>query len=91
MEIQIRVRLFATLRRYQPANVNLAPERGFQLTLEDGTRLGDLVETNLEIPRQTVKTMFVNGVIRDDDYVLQDGDEVGIFPPIAGGVNGVNG
>ena len=84
--MQIRVRLYATLRRYHPAAADTASNQGFLLALEPGTSLHDLVETALAIPPQTVKLMFVNGVARSDSYVLSDGDEVGIFPPVAGGV-----
>lgn len=82
--IRIEVRLYATLRVYKPATADAAPDIGFSLTLAPGATLRDVVET-LGIPRQTVKLMFVNGLAREDTYVLQDKDEAGIFPPIAGG------
>ena len=82
---QITVRLFATLREYKPASAASA-QTGFPVSIAEGTTLRSLIETHLGIPRQTVKMMFVNGLAREDDYILQAGDEVGIFPPIAGGM-----
>jgi molybdopterin converting factor small subunit len=79
--IQVEVRLYATLRRYYP---EAQSGRTIQLTLPDGTTVAQLVRI-LSIPPDTVKRVFVNGIICDDDHVLQDGDEAGVFPPIAGG------
>ncbi len=83
--IQITMRLYATLRVYKPAVADGAPDIGFSMTLAPGTTMLDVVEKHLRIPRHTVKMMFVNGIVRDDSYVLRDKDEAGIFPPIAGG------
>ena len=82
--IRVTVRLYATLRAFKPATVQAA-DLGFLLTVAPETNLRDLVERELGIPRHTVNMMFVNGIARDDGYVLQNNDEVGIFPPIAGG------
>ncbi len=79
--IQVEVRLYATLRRYHP---EAQSGKAIRLTLPDGTTVAQLVRI-LPIPPDTVKRVFVNGIIRDDDYVLQNGDEAGVFPPIAGG------
>jgi molybdopterin synthase sulfur carrier subunit len=79
--IQVRCRLYATLRRYHP---EAQAGKTIQLTLDDGVTVGQLVQA-LSIPRETVKTVFVNGIICGDNHVLKDGEDVGIFPPIAGG------
>ena len=39
----------------------------------------------LGLPPNQVKLVFVNGRISRQEYVLQDGDRVGIFPPVGGG------
>ena len=83
--MQITVRLYATLRKYHPLAADPSSNAGFPLVLEAGTTLRDVVETCLAIPTQTVKMLFVNGAARADSYVLQDGDEMGVFPPVAGG------
>ncbi len=39
----------------------------------------------LKVPREEIKTTFVNGKWEEDNYFLKDGDRIGIFPPIGGG------
>jgi len=46
--------------------------------------LNDLLE-RLKVPKQEAKILFVNNRSQSIDYVLQDGDRVGIFPQVAGG------
>jgi molybdopterin synthase sulfur carrier subunit len=46
--------------------------------------LADLVN-QLKLPREEVKVLFVNGRSRSMDWVLGPGDEIGIFPLVAGG------
>jgi molybdopterin converting factor small subunit len=79
--IRVEVRLYATLRKYQPER---KVGEALVCELAEGTILQKL-EKELGIPPGEVKTAFVNGVSRRSDYVLADGDRVGIFPPIAGG------
>jgi molybdopterin converting factor small subunit len=50
----------------------------------EGTTIKALLE-NLEVPLETVKLIFVNGVHAKDDDVLKEGDRLGVFPPVAGG------
>ncbi len=80
--IEIEVRIFATLGKYAPG---LKPGQARRLTIKEGTAVGELVENELGIPPEAVKNVFVNGVAKEDDHLLADGDRVGIFPPIAGG------
>lgn len=77
----IHVKLFATLRRLRPG---LGLGESFPVELPPGATLGDLIE-QLDLPEAEVKIVFVNGIIREPDHVLADGDELGIFPPIGGG------
>jgi len=48
------------------------------------TTLGDVLD-RLGIPRAETKLCFVNGRQRDLDHCVCADDEVGLFPPIAGG------
>ncbi len=80
--MEIEVRIFATLRKHVPG---LKVGEALRLTLKEGTALGELIENELGIPLEAVKNAFVNGVSKEDSYLLADGDRVGIFPPIAGG------
>ena len=55
-----------------------------ELDLPEGSTLSTLVD-HLTLPEEQVKLTVVNGRLRELDYRLQPEDEVGIFPPIAGG------
>jgi molybdopterin converting factor small subunit len=55
-----------------------------ELELVEGSTLEDLV-AQLALPPGLTKLTFVNGRMQDADYTLQPEDEVGVFPPIAGG------
>jgi molybdopterin converting factor small subunit len=79
--IQIHVRLYATLRRYQP---RVALGQAQSVSLPEGGTTRELAAA-LGIPPGEVKRVFVNGHIVEDDHRLADGDEVGFFPPVAGG------
>jgi len=79
--IEVQVKLYATLRHYQP-HTPLGEAR--LISLPQGATVGQLV-VKLGIPADAVKKVFVNGVMVQDDDVLHSGDDVGIFPPIAGG------
>lgn len=78
----IRVRLYATLRRFAPPG--LAPGEGFSVELPDGSTVSDL-EARLALPPEETKQAFVYHRQREQDWVLADGDEIAIFPPIGGG------
>lgn len=79
--ITVHVKLFATLRRYRPG---LGLGEAFPGELPEGATVGDLVQ-QLGLPAEEVKIVFVNGLFRNLDHVLADGDELGIFPPVGGG------
>jgi molybdopterin converting factor small subunit len=77
----VTVKLFATLSRYGRGERAGTP---FVLELSEAASLHDLV-SQLQIPPEETRVMFVNGIIRESDFELKDGDEVGLFPPIGGG------
>jgi sulfur carrier protein ThiS len=77
----VRVRLYANLVRYRP---NTKAGQPFEMELAPGSTLADLV-AQLQLPRDQVKVMFVNGIARAPDTPIQPGDEIGIFSPIGGG------
>jgi len=81
----IRAKLFATLRRYAP-NASAGARAGvpFEVDLPEGAMIADLVK-QLNLPADQVKVAFVNGRARPDEWQLEPGDEVGIFPPVGGG------
>jgi len=79
--MQIQVKLFATLARHGPA---VEPGVAFAAEVPAGGTLDDLIG-HLELPRDEVRVVFVNGRARSLDWPLHAGDDVGIFPPIGGG------
>ncbi len=79
--ITVHVKLFATLRQYRPG---LGLGEAFPVELPARATVGDLVQ-KLGLPGDEVKIVFVNGLFRELNHVLADGDELGIFPPVGGG------
>lgn len=79
--MKINVRLYATLRDYVPeAKIGVTLE----VDLAEGSRVQDLV-VYYKLPADLVKLAYVNGVYQEQDFVLHENDEVGLFPPIGGG------
>ena len=79
--IEVEVRLYATLRKYHP---DLGIGEPLVIKLDDKATLGNLFDA-LKIPREEIKATFVNGKWEQESYILQDGDRIGVFPPIGGG------
>jgi molybdopterin converting factor small subunit len=81
MKILVHVKLFVTLRRYYP---KLGIGEAMPVELDDGSTVADLIE-HLRLPADIVRVVFVDGVVRGEDHLLTDGDEVNLFPPVGGG------
>lgn len=79
--MRVRVKLYASLRQYAPES---SSGGSFEVDLPEGATLKDLIEA-LAIPEEEPRVNFVNGLTQPLDYELKPGDEVGLFPPIAGG------
>ena len=85
--MKVNVRLYAFLAERVAETF---PEKGIrpgtpiELDLPEGSTLLTLLD-HLDLPEREVKLTVVNGRLRETDYRLQPDDEVGIFPPIAGG------
>jgi molybdopterin synthase sulfur carrier subunit len=84
--MRIYVRLFASLRDRFPSG-----DRGRgEIELDDGTSLTGLIE-RLEIPDPLAQMVLVDGLqeprSREERArrILEDGQTVSIFPPVAGG------
>lgn len=75
--IHVKIKLFATLTPFTPSDAH-------RYALPKGHTVWDLAR-RLKLPLEHVKLIFVNGVHRDGDTRLKDGDRVGIFPPVGGG------
>ena len=79
--MRVRVKLFASLCRYFSDATAGIP---FELQVPEEATVADLVD-HLKLPREEVKVFFVNGRARPIDWPLEPGDDVGIFPLVAGG------
>ena len=79
--MKVEVRLFATLRPYLPA---AADGDGVSLELPAGATVRDVVES-LKIPGELACLTVVNGHDADLEQILAPGDELALFPPLAGG------
>ncbi len=76
MLMKVKVKLFASLSQFGPEDQMMeVPENS---TLED-------VIGRLKLPEKIPLLKVVNGEIRKLDHPLEDGDEIALFPPIAGG------
>lgn len=88
--MKVYIRLYSILVQHLCGDIldqqpdRIRPGVPFQVTLPSDSTLGDLV-AKLSLPEDLVKIAFVNGRHQDLDYQLQPGDQVGMFPPIAGG------
>ncbi len=80
--MQVLVKLYASLRRYRP---EIALGQAFACTVPDKATVGQLALDALRLPAEEVAITLVNGVYRSRDYPLSDGDQVALWPPIAGG------
>lgn len=75
--ITIDLNLFVTLSRY-------LPENSAAFKFEDNKTVQDLI-SDLNLPDDQVKLIFVNGRKESRQYILKSGDRVGLFPPVGGG------
>ncbi|MDD5093789.1 MAG: MoaD/ThiS family protein [Dehalococcoidia bacterium] len=81
MTAKIEVNLFASLSRYKPGTIGGC---SWMVDCLSGTTVRQLLD-QLGVPIDEVRLVFKNGVHIPPDTVLEDGDRLGIFPPIGGG------
>lgn len=74
--MEIKVRLFATLRENRGKEL--------QLSLSEDITPADIID-KLEIAKADVAILLVNGRDGSLDQQLNDEDVVSIFPPVGGG------
>ncbi|MFQ5791090.1 MAG: MoaD/ThiS family protein [Acidobacteriota bacterium] len=83
--MKIEIKLFANLKRLLPTH---AEGSAATIEVEDGLTVAGLIE-QLQIPKEMAQLVLVNGVNIEGEYsrVLQEGETVSVFPPVAGGIN----
>lgn len=79
--MRVTVKLFATLVRFKDGS---RAGRPFEVELPEGSLVQDLVNS-LNIPLEETHVVFINNIIVETRSKLQDGDVVGLFPPVGGG------
>lgn len=79
--MKVEVRLFATLAAYLPDGT-----RGDSVTLAvpDRTTVGEIIRS-LGIPPHVSAITVINGHDAGPEEALTEGDELAMFPPLAGG------
>jgi len=79
---RVEIRLLAGYKKFLPDKDRRLGRSG--LDVEDGLTLGGLLTLHgVDIDRPLV--VLVNGRHAVNDRVLEDGDVVSVFPPVAGG------
>ncbi len=79
--MRVTVKLFATLVRFKDGSRAGKP---FEVELPEGAVVHDLID-HLQIPPEETHVVFVNNVIEEHRSALNDGDVIGMFPPVGGG------
>jgi molybdopterin converting factor small subunit len=74
--MKVKIKLFATLRKFGPDEQ--------EIELPDGATVDDAINM-LNLPVKISLLKIVNGEHRPPKHPLKDGDELALFPPIAGG------
>ena len=77
----ISVKLFATLRKYLPAD---AVNKTAIIELDDNATTDSIIE-HMNIPGGNVHLILIDGKHAPKGSKLHDGAVVSFFPPIAGG------
>jgi len=84
--MKITLKLFATLADYLPTQDKYT--HFVDLEVAAGTTIGEVIAQH-QLPEKWVHLVLVNGSYVAPEqrlaYVLQDGDVLAIWPPIAGG------
>lgn len=73
--MKVKIKLFASLRKFGPDEQ--------MIELPENATIDDAINS-LNIPKIAL-LKIVNGEHRPANYPLKDGDDLALFPPIAGG------
>ena len=77
MDVHISVRFFASLAQRMPPTPN-------RYAVSPGTTVREVLSA-FDITEQEAKLVFVNNKRAELSSVLNNGDRVGVFPPVGGG------
>lgn len=83
--MNVTLKLYASLADYLPAT---ARHNQVEVELPDGATVGGVIE-RYQLPPKLTHLVLVNGVFVSPDArptaLLHDGDQLAVWPPIAGG------
>lgn len=77
--MQVEVKVFANLRKYALQSGDF-----LKVNLEDGATAEELI-AKIKIPREKVRVIAVNGSNKPLNHRLSAGDQIALFPEMAGG------
>jgi molybdopterin synthase sulfur carrier subunit len=78
----IEVKLLSVLRQNLPSSSNLV--EGDKLSIPEESTVAHVLEI-LNIPENESKVLLINGSHGKRESVLNEGDILSVFPPLAGG------
>ena len=76
----VEIRLFGNLRNYLPSGDGPSAP----VEIAQSATVGELLD-QLKIPPEDPKIILLNGVHAKREALLEEGDRVSVFPPVAGG------
>ncbi|MDH3894302.1 MAG: MoaD/ThiS family protein [Chromatiales bacterium] len=83
--MKVTLKLYASLTRYLPPG---SGRHEAELDVTEGTTPAAIID-RYKLPLELTHLVFINGVFVDresrDETELRDGDQLAIFPPVAGG------
>jgi len=79
--MRVTVKLFATLVHFKEGS---RAGRPFEVELPEDSVVQDLID-HLQIPPEETHVIFINNIIEEAGSKLEEGDVVGLFPPVGGG------
>lgn len=82
VNMKVEVNLYASLARYLPDDSGR--HTPCILEVKKGTTILQILRL-LNIPLESVKLIFLNGIHARIEATLNEGDRLGVFPPVAGG------
>jgi len=79
--LNIRLKFYASLRKHLPGT-----EIGEEVVIEviQGSTIKDVINS-FSITEDLAKIIFINGIHKNLDYILEENDLLVIFPPVGGG------
>lgn len=85
MTIRVRLKLYASLSQYLPAG---AEEHSVSVEIPENATPNQVIDRH-NVPRAQAHLVLLNGVyLKPEDRdrpLLQDGDVLAVWPPVAGG------